>query len=181
MELVRMGQYELTLSAIRTAERDRDFLFTPPYFVLTPVLYAPKSVALASVRTSADLERLKLCGRFGYAYTGYGVPESLVDRGAKTLEAAVGMLRAGRCDVFLGDAEVIAGESRLAGHPIFPDAEFTTRAPPDATAEPMSMMIGRALPQAEALLALLTDGIRDMKAAGAEQALSRRYLAPVSP
>jgi polar amino acid transport system substrate-binding protein len=181
VEQVRAGAIDFALSAVSTAERGRDFVFTPPYFTLSPTLFFIRARAPQALRNVSDLASLKLCGQFGYTYAEFGVPETLIDRGAKTLEAAANMLRAGRCDVFLGDAEIVAGEGRVTGRPVFPDPEFASRAAPEAAPEPMAMMIGKALPFRDALLDLLTRGVRDMQASGAAKRLSDRYLGPASP
>jgi polar amino acid transport system substrate-binding protein len=182
VDSVRIGQEDLALDASEAADRDRDFVFSPPYSSLTPMIYFVRAKPAPRLDTVADLEALRICGQFGNIYTaGWGVPEALVDRGAKTLEEAANKLRAGRCDVVLADAEIVAGQSVTLGHPLFPDTEIASRASPGARAEPVFMMVGRTLPYRDALIALLSRGVADMQASGAAKRLSDRYLGTAAP
>jgi polar amino acid transport system substrate-binding protein len=179
LERVRNGELDLVLSAAPTPERSGDFVFTPPYFSLTQRFYFPLSRPAPSVAALADLDRLKLCGQFGYAYPDYGSLESRIDRGAKSLEAVAAMLQSGRCDVFLTNLEIVAGRKLITGRDPFPASGFGSARPPEIADVGMRMMIGRSLPYREALLSLLSEGIDRMRRTGAESRLADRYLAPL--
>jgi polar amino acid transport system substrate-binding protein len=179
VESVRTGEYDIALNAIRTDDRARDFVLTPPYAVLTPMVYFALSRPAPALLDAASLAGLKICGQFGYTYNpDFGVPEAVVDHGAKTLAAGANMLRAGRCDVFLSDAETVAGQVLILGRSVFPETEFGSRKAPGAKVEQLTMMIGPTLPYRFGLLDLLSRGIAEMRGSGAAKLLADRYFQP---
>ncbi len=176
LNAITAGEYDLALSASRNPERETLYLFTPNYYSIHQVLYYSRTRPKPLLDSPAALRRLRLCGQSGYYYGGYGIEDAIVDRGARTLETAVEMLRLGRCDVLMGDAEVTEGQSLIQGRDIMPASEFGIEFPAYALPDDETMIIGRVLPYAQELQALLSAGIADMTRSGRGAELAKKYF-----
>lgn len=104
------GRYAATFPYIRTAERQRDFLYSDPIFRGQAYLYAlpnqPQVLSVDGLRNHA------LCHPWGWALAGGDELHNAIKRGEIRLEQPEGlaacfeMLRRGRVDAVLSIAEV---------------------------------------------------------------------------
>jgi polar amino acid transport system substrate-binding protein len=177
MGLVAEGSIDIALDAAWNAERARTYVTTQPYYELTPVLVYDRARPPPAVATEADLRKLRLCGLDGYTYSYLGLPDELIDRGARTMELAAAKLVAGHCDVFVSSAEVQIGARLMSGHTAFPADQFGFTRPDYVATIPVHMLIGRALPYHEELARFLARWIADMEESGTGARLMARYRA----
>lgn len=144
MLAVETGQADLALDAYYDRERARRFDFSQPYARLTPHIfyYRPSFPdGLPSTRL-AELKQLAGCGIHGYSYAHYGAGAQQLDQKADTHEQLVEKLKAGRCDYFVEELEVIRGFA-LTGRNFLADPMLATEPVPDAQAPQLHLLLSR--------------------------------------
>jgi polar amino acid transport system substrate-binding protein len=178
LELAAAGRYDVVLSAARTGEREAQFEFTSPYFDLDAIFVYDRLRPPQDGSTVAGMARLTLCGSFGYVYPDVQNFKSVVTEGGKTFDALLGMLRAGRCDVLVTNTEFLAGRSLLERRDVVPPDQFGTFRLDDAEPQPISVMVSRALPYADALVGLIDRDLAELKRTGEADRLLAPYRTP---
>lgn len=111
MQAVENGQMDMALDAYYDTERAQRFDFSTPYYYLTPQLFYLRSRFPDGppAQTVSEMKKFKGCGIHGYSYAHYGLSVGDLDQKAQTHEQLVQKLRAGRCDYFLEEREIIQG------------------------------------------------------------------------
>jgi polar amino acid transport system substrate-binding protein len=175
---VERGRYVLALNAASSAERDKAYLMSLPYYTLTGVYFYATQRPAPKVNGPDDLRKLKVCGMAGYNYAPFGIPVNEIDTRAVNFPAAVGRLKAGRCDVLLVQQEIVLGQRLSSGFNIAAFPEFAMAPIPNLEPAPYHMMLSRKLPYANELLTLINQGIQDMTASRRGEQLAQRYLRP---
>jgi polar amino acid transport system substrate-binding protein len=176
LELAGDGSYDLVMSGERDAVREQRFLFTQPYFRIQPIYVFSRHRPAPVIEQISDIATVAACGQPGYRYDEMGLAESAIHHNPRTPLAAAGMLTAGRCDVFLTEAEVIAADSVAAGAPIFPDTDFATAPVPGVKPMPVYALVSRSVAYAEDLTDLLSQGIDAAVESGAADRMMQPYL-----
>lgn len=177
--LAARGRYDLILDVSDTAMRKRDFALPRHSYTLTSIGVYRRSAPIPPLRTLADLLPLSRCEILGWDYSSAGLPAEVPAAGQPpTIEAAAKMLRAGRCDVLLYDAELM-GAAALLGRPEpLPDDEFA-RTPLQWVGNiRLYAGVSRALPYRDALVQLLDEGLARFQASDEAKRLRAKYRLP---
>lgn len=158
----------------RTAERDRDVLFSGALMVVRQLVYA-------STRTGFDFQGpSSFRGRSVCAPVGYALPAplaALVENGATVLErlsdlsACVRMVATGRVDAFVMDEFT----GRVAIAEADADADIRPSARSFGTAA-LHLVVSRTNPEAGALLAAFDSGLKKLHESGEYDAILARHL-----
>ena len=106
MEMVANRQIDFAIGVYHDPERAKQFAYSTPYKVLTPQIFYSASHPI-EVRTVKDLANYHGCGRHGWSYAHYGLKERDLDKGTSSYKAMVMKLKAGRCDYFPEELEVM--------------------------------------------------------------------------
>ncbi len=108
LALVEAGTIDFAMDAYHSEERALKFLFSDPYWRLTPQVYYLKSAPL-SIGSIADLKRYRGCGMGGWSYAHYGLGAEDMDAGSFDFGGMVQKLKAGRCKYIVEELEVVEG------------------------------------------------------------------------
>jgi polar amino acid transport system substrate-binding protein len=159
MAMVASGEIDFAIGAYYDSERGRKLDYSTPYRVLTPqIFYSARRPII--VRSVADLARYRGCGRHGWSYLHYGLKPGSIDTGTSSYAALVGKLKAGRCDYFPEELEVL-GTQILGKNSYLNDPELRHVAVAGATAPGKHLVAAKGgaaaklLPQFNAALAAL--------------------------
>lgn len=165
------GHYVATFPYIRTAERQRDFLYSEPIFRSKAYLYAlpgqPHALTVEGLRNHA------LCHPWGWALASGPDLQDAIKRGEIRLEQPAGldtcfeMLRRGRVDAVLALAEVT--DHVLAGLPPLK----LVRATRPLTETELHLIVPRSGRDSEQLLEQFNQTLALMKADGSFERLLR--------
>lgn len=112
LKMVQEGHIDFAMDAYYNSERAKKLAYSKSYNTLTPqVFYRKKSPIRA--QSKYELKRYKGCGMIGASYAHYGLNPEDLDLGVNTYEGMIKKLKAGRCDFFVEELEVIAGYTQL--------------------------------------------------------------------
>ncbi len=173
LALAAAGQFDLVLDATKVASRMSDFAYPRPHYWLSPIIMYRKGFKLPPIKTPADLAPLKQCQVLGWDYSLAGIKE--INDGVtrpSTQGAAMAMLRAGRCEIMIYDLELIPDRQLNPGSGAGLDY---IPLPWMATAE-MHIMVSRAVPYADELLAMINAGVERMEKSGETARLQARHV-----
>ena len=181
LALAAAGQFDIVLDAVQTPERQRDFYYPRAHYTITPILLFSKARPLPKVRLATDLAPFSLCQVLGWDYSLAGIdqPEALLSR-PPTLNAALDMLRAGRCQVMIYDRELLRGLASTGSAATARLADLDFLPLPWLTSVDMHWMVSRAPAYAAELHGLLDAGIASMQRSGQARRLLLRS-APAGP
>lgn len=132
LKMVEEGKIDFAMDAYFNNERAKTLAFSKPYNTLTPQVFYRRQNPI-QVKTKSDLKRYKGCGMIGASYEHYGLSPAELDLGVNTYAGMVNKLKAGRCDYFVEELEVIAGHSQL-GQDFLKDKDLLHNAVEDADA-----------------------------------------------
>jgi polar amino acid transport system substrate-binding protein len=106
MRLVADGEIDFALGPYQDVERARIYSFSKPYRVMTPQVFQRTDSPLR-ISTVADLKLHLGCGMNGSSYAHYGLKPGDLDQGATSYAGLILKLKAGRCDYFVEELQVI--------------------------------------------------------------------------
>lgn len=159
------GRYDGTFPYVRTAERDRDFLFSDPLFSVRPVVFMPAERRFA-YGGPADLQGRRACSALGYA------PPEVLQRmiearqvekvTAPSAAACPGLLAAGRADFFIQDLRIGAALIAKVG---LTQAIIPVVDPPLSVSE-IHFIVPRRRPEADRLIARFNAALAQLRASG---------------
>lgn len=131
LKMVEDGEVDFAMDGYFDPERAKRFAYSDHYNTLTPQVFyrTDKPVKIA---TAADLKKYRGCGMNGASYAHYGLRSEDLDLGS-SYEPMIAKLKAGRCDYFVEELEVIAGY-RLRGNDYLSDAAMRYGPVPGAKA-----------------------------------------------
>lgn len=179
LEIMAGTRYQLALNASYSAERERDFLLSRPFYRLTSQYFYsrkqhPEGLA---IKGPADLKRYRVCGLAGYNYSTYGLIPEEMELGYNGFANMIAKLHAGRCDLFVEKREIIQGftvvDPEMAR--LLADPQFAAGTLPGVRDAPFHMIVSRAVPYGQALQQLLDVGIAELEASGEMQKIMARY------
>ena len=158
---VQNRRIDFVLGAYFDSERAKIFDYSNHYYTLTPQVFylATKPIV---IRALADLKRYHGCGIYGSTYAHYGLRPEELDLGPG-YDSMIKKLRAGRCDYFVEELEVInelksAGNDYLADgsvlHADVPGAIAPSRYLVTAKNSPASGLLGKINKALEETIAL---------------------------
>lgn len=159
------GRYDATFPYVKTAERERDFLYSDPLFNVRPVVFVPAGRRFP-YGGPADLQGRRACVALGYA-----PPEALqrmIDAGqvervtAPSAAACPGLLAASRADFFVQDLRIGSALIAKVGltQTVIPVSE-----PPFSISE-IHFILPRSRADAGALLARFNAALAQVRASG---------------
>lgn len=178
-ELKLGTHYQMALNLSYSAERDKDYLLTRPYYSTTNYYYYSRKQHRQglNIGSVADLKRYTVCGIHGYNYTTYGLAPSEINQRAKDIPQLITMLHLGRCDLFVEKQEILVGFGAL-GQPYLDDPELGREPIRGMQPTPFHMAISRAAPQAQAMKEILDRELLQMESSGQLKNLWEKAIRP---
>ena len=177
-EAVRQGERLGLLNAIRTPERERDFL-------ISPVIYETRLLVLwqrsqfpqgLTLRTQTDLLPLRIGALHGYSYSQLdAVPSERLIR-APNYGSLLQMLKLQRVDVALINEGVLLGLAAQEQLPADWDRELVRGEIADRLPSRFHLMFSRKHPQADALHQSITQELQQMQRSGELARLRNQWL-----
>jgi polar amino acid transport system substrate-binding protein len=159
------GRYDATFPYVRTAERERDFLYSEPLIQVRQAVFMAADRRFA-YRSPADLKGRRVCTPLGYAPAAALQP--LIDRGevqrvtAASAAACPGLLAADRADVFIQDLRI--GQALVAKAGLARDV-VAVGEPPFGTTE-IHLIVPRSRPDAASLIARFNAALAQLRTSG---------------
>lgn len=171
-------EYAMLLEFSKTPEREKEFLITEAYYTTkSAVFYNKKKFKDGlNIKALGDLKKYKGCGLAGYNYTIYGYKEGELDQGTKTMDRVVAKLKEDRCDFFPEKLEIVAGFGKTGGVKIIGDPEIGYEILTMVPESPFYMAVSRKYPQADELLKMVNDTIKEMTQKGEIKKLEQKWV-----
>jgi polar amino acid transport system substrate-binding protein len=168
--------FQMALNVSANAERRLKFHFSQPYHATTPgYFYSRRRFPQGlPIRRMEDLAAFRVCGVHGYNYSAYGLTNEQVDRGALSFDRVVAKLLADRCEVGIGELEVVRA-SQFIGKPLAADADLAYDRVPGMAKVEFHMLVSRQHAQGKALVNLIDQGLSSLQRSGELQAIYKRY------
>ena len=175
LEKVKRGEIDLVLSAYENVERRKVYLYTRPYYTLTPQIYYRTGMKDMPVQNVETLKTLKGCGVHEYTYKHYQLDNATLDLGADDTRQMLEKLARGRCDYALDEMEYIVS-GRTDGKTWPSESLFQSYQPIWAVPPKLHFLIGKDSPNGELLLKQLNTAIETLEKNGQLQTLKRKYI-----
>ncbi len=172
-----MGNVDVAVDAYEDSDRHTHFLYSNPYYTLTPQVYFQSQMIGKGLpaNSAAELAIHKGCGVREYTYEHYGLDAKQMDRSAKSDKHMFLMLLAGRCEYAVEEQEYIIGARRIEKD--WPDeSNLQSYRPRWAKAPQLHYLIGRNHPEAQKLQAAMNLAIEGMEKSGKAKALRAAYF-----
>lgn len=162
---VRQGDIQIGMDAYYDPQRNRQIVYSEPYFTLTPQYFYLRSLHPGglSIRQRSDLKRYRGCGILGFSYTHYGLDNHDIDTGSADHDGLLRKLKAGRCDYFVEELEVMRGYA-LTGHPYLADPDLGHGPVPGAVPPRLHFILTRGTEATRRLLPVLNREIVRLRA-----------------
>jgi polar amino acid transport system substrate-binding protein len=170
------GDYDVLFDGFDSAERRRDFAFTQPLYAVRAIGFYRRQEPPPALHGPADFSRISVCGVLGYNYEPAGIPGASITTRARSLEGAARMLQAGHCDLLPTFLEVARAVGQVGGHDLFADPSLASIALPGAAPIEYHLIVSRAVPYRDELVALLDRGIAAMTRSGEAGRLRGEFL-----
>jgi polar amino acid transport system substrate-binding protein len=178
---VAAGNVDIAVDAYEDAERRINFLYSTPYYTLTPQVFFRSQIAGINwpAKSAAELAKHSGCGVHEYTYEHYGLDAKRMDRGAKSDKHMFLMLLAGRCDYAVEELEyVIGGRANAKDWP--DESSLQSYRPEWAKAPQLHYLIGRKHPDAKMLQDAINLAIEGMEKSGEAKTLRSAYFSDVN-
>ena len=177
MLAVEKGLMDIGLDAYHDPARARRFDFSLPYYRLTPQLFYYRSRFPQGMpaNTPAQLKAYLGCGIHGYTYRHYHLDLTDFDLRAETHTQLVDKLRAGRCDYFIEELEVMRGFA-LTGRDFLADPMLATAPVPQADTPQLHLILSRKSRMAQQLKAPINATIDALNRSGETARMVERHL-----
>lgn len=165
--MVESGKVDFAMDAYFDVERAKRFAYSTHYNTLTPqVFYRAQHPVL--IRDVSDLRKYRGCGMNGASYAHYGLLPADLDLGSG-YDQMVNKLKAGRCDYFVEELEVISGY-RIRGIDYLSDPDLRHGPVPGARPPAKHLITARGGQAAQWLPALDAALVGLVKSGEAEKA-----------
>lgn len=166
----------VAMDTLATRERGGYFHFSRPYYRTRGYYFYSRQRHPEGlrIRGSSDLAGYRICGIRDYATEPFGLPSSQVERRSRTFGDLARKVKAGRCDLFLADLEVMRGFQQL-GQDFLRDPGLGHAPIPELAPIPYHFAVSRRAPGAEQLVREIDEGLRRLERSGELEALRRRY------
>jgi len=171
MEMVANHQIDFAIGVYRDPERAKQFAYSTPYKILTPQIFFSASHPIV-VRSVQDLAHYHGCGRHGWSYAHYGLKEHDLDKGTSTYKAMVMKLKAGRCDYFPEELEVMT--TQLLGKDSFMNDPDLLHVPIAGAVAPSKHLVAAQGTEAARLLPRFNAALAAMIKSGEFKALWKK-------
>jgi ABC-type amino acid transport substrate-binding protein len=178
---VEAGKVDVAVDAYEDIERRKKFLYTTPYFTLTPqVFFRPQRAGKGlPAQSAAELAAYSGCGVHEYTYEHYGLDAKRLDRAAKSDKHMFLMLLAGRCDYAVEELEFIIG-GRTSEKDWPDDSSLQSYRPSWAKGPQLHYLIGQKRPDAQKLQLAMNAAIEAMEKSGDAKLLRTTYFSNVA-
>jgi polar amino acid transport system substrate-binding protein len=177
LDQVRAGRVDVAIDAYDDPERHKLFLYSAPYYTLTPQIFYPANAdpKLWPVQTVAQLKQFKGCGVHEYTYEHYDLDATTLDLGAGTDKQMLLKLKAKRCAYALEELEYVVGGRNT--DTTWPDeSDIASYRPTWARGPKLHYLVGRNRADGEELLAQINAAIAVLEKSGDMDKLSHQYL-----
>jgi ABC-type amino acid transport substrate-binding protein len=178
---VAAGSVDIAVDAYEDAERRTQFLYSAPYYTLTPQVFFRSQTAGKGLpaKSGAELPAHSGCGVHEYTYDHYGLDAKRIDRGAKSDKQMFKMLLAGRCDYAIEELEYIIGGRK--NEKDWPDESPLQSYRPDwAKAPQLHYLISRKHRDGQKLQTAINQAIEGMEKSGEAKVLRSAYFSDVN-
>jgi polar amino acid transport system substrate-binding protein len=167
LQSVESGAMDMALDAYYSPERAARFDYSRPYYYLTPQIFFLRSRFPHGppARTIAEMKLLRGCGIHGYAYSHYGLDSKALDLKAQTHEQLIEKLKAGHCDFFLEELEILQGFT-LTGKNYLADKQIAAAAVPETARPQLHLLLSRRSRPLQTLRPALNKAIEKYTADG---------------
>jgi len=178
LEAVRHGEILGLLNAIRTPERDRDYL-------MSAVIYETRLLYLWSkrqhpdglkLRNQVELAALRVGGVHGYSYSQLDAAEQARMVRAPNYASLMQMLHLGRVDVALVNEGVMLGHAALGNREFGDESAFGHAPLEDRQASRFHLMFTRARPEGAAMQELFNTELALLTKSGELARLRAQFL-----
>ncbi len=159
------GRYDATFPYVRTAERERDVLYSDPLIQVRQAVFMPVERRFA-YRAPADLKGRRVCAPLGYAPAAALQP--MIDRGevqratAASAASCPGLLAADRADFFIQDQRI--GEALVARAAL--TGRIVAVAEPPFGLQELYLVVPRSRPDAAGLIARFNAALKQTISSG---------------
>lgn len=159
------GRYDATFPYVRTAERERDFLYSEPLIQVRQAVFMAAERRFA-YRGPADLKNRRVCTPLGYAPAP--AIQAMIDRGeaervsAASAASCPGLLVTGRADYFIQDLRI--GQALVAKAGLAREVVAVSE-PPFGTQE-IHFIVPRSRPDAAGLIARFNAALAQIRTSG---------------
>lgn len=152
MQAVESGSMDMALDAYFDSDRAKRFDYSSAYYYLTPQIYFLRSRFPDGPpsQTIAQMKNLRGCGIHGYSYAHYGLQAANLDNKAQTHGQLVEKLKAGHCDYFLEEQEILQGFA-LTGRDYLSDQQIGSAQVADAKHPQLHLLLSRQSHAAQTL------------------------------
>jgi polar amino acid transport system substrate-binding protein len=169
---VQAGEIDFALGAYRDAARERQFAYSVHYNTLTPQVYYSRRKPI-KVQGVADLKAYRGCGMLGASYAHYGLSDSQLDLGVNNYPRLIAKLKAGRCDYFVEELEVISSY-KLLGTDLLADPDIERQGLPGAQA-PAKHLVTSLKGRGQTLLPRLNEALQALIDSGQAAVIWTRH------
>ncbi len=175
---VNQGEhYQMALNASFSQLRQRTYLLSKPYYSTQKHYYYsrtkyPKGLVINNIE---QLKNYTLGGILGHSFESYGLDNKTISHRTNGYVELIGMLHAGRIDVFLGEHEIISGQANI-------NPKINLKAPlgfsilKEQKVNDFYILISRNFKYAEELKGILDKGIENSQRSGLSQRLLNKYI-----
>lgn len=168
--------YEVFINGSYNEKRaEKYYLTTPIYYTRRGVFYSEKKFPdKPPISGTDDLKNFKICGVAGNNYSKYRLSDSDIHSSPKSLEKALKMLAAGRCDIVPSSIEVAYGHA-LTGHSIVPSGVEALHLS-DLPGSNFHIFVSKTSPRSFELLAKINQAIIILQNNGESERLFEKYM-----
>ena len=172
-------QFQVALDSSSSSQRRARYRLTRAYYTLTPYYFYSRRHFPDGIHIDQGQqlgEHGTVCGLLGYNYSNFALGQTAVTPGGRDFYTLTEMLERGRCALFIGRYEIVAGMAHI-GADLLADPQLAYAPIPDAEAEPFHMMVSRNIPDSEQLTRQLDSIISRMQASGELEQLRLQFMA----
>jgi polar amino acid transport system substrate-binding protein len=169
---VRHQKGDFIMDIYKDGPHQAEYLFSVPYNTLTPQVFMNRDHPI-EVASMADLKHHRGCGFVGGAYDHYGLKDEDLDLSANGYPGVVQKLKAGHCEFFVEEVEILAG-LKLNGEDYLDDPEIIHHPMKDVKRPSLHLASATTGPNA-ALMPKLDAEIKAMERSGEMGALWHKY------
>lgn len=174
LTIVEKGDAQIVMDASYNDERAKKYFISAAYYTIHDgIFYVPAKLGnKPDISNQAVLKNYSFCGIHGYNYEMYPVPADKWDMGAKNEQSRFQKLKAGHCQLVIGDTEAIKGfaalgQLDLAGVENFPLV--------DSKPKEFHMLITRAASGGEKLHKAIEKALAEIRGDGTFAAIFKKY------
>jgi ABC-type amino acid transport substrate-binding protein len=178
LAMAAKGDFDIILDVSDSPERQHSFLLAQGHYMISPGLIYRTSEPTPRVRNAQDFARYRRCEILGWDYSPLGIKVREGVSQPASVEAAMAMLRAGRCQIMYYNLELLEGLEEIQALDRMKGLAYLPL--PWMKRYQLHFGVPRPLPYAEELRIMLDRGIDQMRKSGeAARLLERRIKASV--